>query len=112
MHKNKKTSTYYFNPRLFWMDEDKLKQAYKSGKVSHCELIVELFDRIKKEEHYKGEDTFKNEELRHFTLDEDFGDSWRELIVREKYPHFFFKNQTTSTPANLNPFQNSSTKGF
>lgn len=92
MYKNKKTFTNCLNPKTFWMDEDKLKNAYKSGKVSHWELITELFDRLKKEEYGKGEDKFKNEELSHFAVDEDFGEAWKEIIVKEHYPHYFFKH--------------------
>ena len=92
MYKSKKVSTYEFNFKTHWMDEDKLKKAYRSGKVSRWELITELFDRLKKEEYGKGENKFKNEELSHFAVDEDFGEAWKEIIVKEHYPHYFFKH--------------------
>lgn len=91
MYKSKKASTYEFNFKTHWMDEDKLKKAYNSGKVSRFELVEELFDRLKKNEHFKGNDEFIEMELSHFTVDEDFGEAWKEIIVKEHYPHYFFK---------------------
>ena len=76
----------------FWKNEDKLKKDYKSGKVSHEDLIDELFDRIKKEEWKNGNKQLMDEELIHFGDEEDFGNAWKEMIVMEKCPQYFFKH--------------------
>ena len=72
--------------KTFWMDEEHAVKAYKRNYISYDEFIDTIFDSVK-----KHDKKLRDKELKHFALDDDFGVAWKELIVKEKRPEYFFK---------------------